>query len=293
MSARPEWERLNRIVCLDDVDRPVVRIGKLSCQVAIEAVTQECIPAGLGSFSARRFRQYSHRKRKIRADHDDPFALADDCRNQTDIGTGIKPGLIRTGCASGAQAYKRNDSSDVFLQTGLERCRNVANSCGPSGVKMLSGWNCTPSSASFLCRTPMTSPSAVHAVTSNVSGTRRALRSANDSGRAGKGFGNAAVSRPLVKDLRRLAVHQPSLRARSTRRRPPRALVPEAHAEHRDLASEGADHVFRHTRLGRNARVRGDAQVRRLDLTRRLDVISSFRCTRTSAPSTRKACTRL
>ena len=53
----------------------------------------------------------------------------------------------------------------------LHRPRNAESSFGPSGVRMLSGWNCTPSSASALCRTPMTSPSAVQAVTSNASGT--------------------------------------------------------------------------------------------------------------------------
>ena len=44
-------------------------------------------------------------------------------------------------------------------------------SVGPSGVRMLSGWNCTPSTASSRCRTPMISPSAVRADTSSTAGS--------------------------------------------------------------------------------------------------------------------------
>ena len=38
-------------------------------------------------------------------------------------------------------------------------------------VRMLSGWNCTPSSGHSRCRRPITTPSSVQADTSRQSGT--------------------------------------------------------------------------------------------------------------------------
>ncbi len=53
-----------------------------------------------------------------------------------------------------------------------DRSRKLRPSCGPSGVRTLSGWNWTPSIGSARWRTPITSPSGVRAVTSRSSGTR-------------------------------------------------------------------------------------------------------------------------
>src|SRR5581483_2025835 len=41
----------------------------------------------------------------------------------------------------------------------------------PSGVRIDSGWNCTPSTASSRCRTPMITPLSLRALTSSTSGT--------------------------------------------------------------------------------------------------------------------------
>src|SRR5438128_5033780 len=49
--------------------------------------------------------------------------------------------------------------------------RKLPSSRFPSTVRMDSGWNCTPSTGQWRCRTPMLSPSSAHAVTSSVSGT--------------------------------------------------------------------------------------------------------------------------
>src|SRR5438128_76836 len=49
--------------------------------------------------------------------------------------------------------------------------RKLPSSRFPSTVRMDSGWNCTPSTGQWRCRTPMISPSSAHAVTSSVSGT--------------------------------------------------------------------------------------------------------------------------
>ncbi len=54
------------------------------------------------------------------------------------------------------------------------RSRKFRPSRGPSGVSTDSGWNCTPSIGRARCRTPITSPSGVRAVTSRSSGTRSA-----------------------------------------------------------------------------------------------------------------------
>ena len=48
-------------------------------------------------------------------------------------------------------------------------------------------------------------------------------------------------------------------------------LMPEADAENRYPAGEGADHVLRHPGLGWDTGPRGDAQVRRLNLESCLD----------------------
>src|SRR5581483_8489887 len=56
------------------------------------------------------------------------------------------------------------------------RLRKLRQSSGPSGVRTLSGWNCTPSTGSERCRTAITSPSSVVAETSSSSGTRVAAR---------------------------------------------------------------------------------------------------------------------
>ena len=49
--------------------------------------------------------------------------------------------------------------------------RKLASSPGPSGVRMDSGWNCTPSTGRSRWRSPMTTPSEVSAVTSSTSGS--------------------------------------------------------------------------------------------------------------------------
>ena len=49
--------------------------------------------------------------------------------------------------------------------------QEIPQQCGPSGVRMLSGWNCTPSTVSVRWRTPMISPSAVRALTSSSGGS--------------------------------------------------------------------------------------------------------------------------
>ena len=48
--------------------------------------------------------------------------------------------------------------------------RKFLSSACPCSVRMDSGWNCTPSTAKALWRTPMISPSSVHAVISRHSG---------------------------------------------------------------------------------------------------------------------------
>ena len=61
----------------------------------------------------------------------------------------------------------------AFEQLGerlLDHVRKFRPSSGPSGVRTLSGWNCTPSIGSSRWRTPITSPSGVRAVTSSSSG---------------------------------------------------------------------------------------------------------------------------
>src|SRR6185295_7482969 len=54
---------------------------------------------------------------------------------------------------------------------GDDHERKFSAICAPSGVRTLSGWNCTPSTGCSTCRTPITSPSAVRAVTCSASGT--------------------------------------------------------------------------------------------------------------------------
>ena len=48
--------------------------------------------------------------------------------------------------------------------------QEILHQRGPSGVRMLSGWNCTPSTIKRRWRTPMISPSGVRAVTSSSGG---------------------------------------------------------------------------------------------------------------------------
>src|SRR5581483_7288407 len=49
--------------------------------------------------------------------------------------------------------------------------RKLRRMSWPAGVRMDSGWNCTPSTGSSRWRTPMITPLSLHADTSSASGT--------------------------------------------------------------------------------------------------------------------------
>src|ERR1700743_2856515 len=61
------------------------------------------------------------------------------------------------------QALREAASFDCFTK--------FSSSAWPCSDRIDSGWNCTPSTASSLWRTPMISPSSVHADTSRQSGS--------------------------------------------------------------------------------------------------------------------------
>ena len=66
-----------------------------------------------------------------------------------------------------AQVAAVGDSGD----RGGDHVRKFLAIAGPSGVRTLSGWNCTPSIGCATWRTPITSPSGVRDVTMSSSGT--------------------------------------------------------------------------------------------------------------------------
>ena len=67
---------------------------------------------------------------------------------------------------AGCSSHRRPPAA---FETGRS-FRNASISRLPSGVSTLSGWNCTPSSGSVRCRTPMISPRSERAVTSSTAG---------------------------------------------------------------------------------------------------------------------------
>ena len=81
----------------------------------------------------------------------------------------VAQGRSHHGGTHGRRRLRDGVASEV---NGLHAAcsRKFFNIAWPCSVRMLSGWNCTPSMASVLCFTPMISPSGVQAVTFRQSG---------------------------------------------------------------------------------------------------------------------------
>ena len=78
-------------------------------------------------------------------------------------------GRQRASCEE--RAEDRREGERRFAHDARPRRRSqLPRSLLPSVVRMLSGWNCTPSTSSVRCRSPMISPSRVHALTTRSSG---------------------------------------------------------------------------------------------------------------------------
>ena len=162
---------------------------------------------------------------------------------------------------------------------------------GPSGVRTLSGWNWTPSIGNAVCRTPITSPSAVRDVTSSSSGTVVAASEVvtADLELVGQAGVDAAA---VVRDDARLAVQErlrlPDLATECLHDR----LVAEAHAEGRRRRPERGSAPPTRRRVGRP----GPGEITSRSgarLTASSVVIASLRTVTTSAPSSSNRCTRL
>src|SRR5207245_8922086 len=69
-----------------------------------------------------------------------------------------------------AERCARREVSDRILNHRLASLRKFRRSPGPSGVRIDSGWNWTPSTGWFRCRTAMISPSSAVALTSRSRG---------------------------------------------------------------------------------------------------------------------------
>eukprot|EP00123_Amoebidium_parasiticum_P011830 comp20925_c0_seq1/m.27930 comp20925_c0_seq1/g.27930 ORF comp20925_c0_seq1/g.27930 comp20925_c0_seq1/m.27930 type:complete len:309 (+) comp20925_c0_seq1:380-1306(+) len=65
--------------------------------------------------------------------------------------------------------YRRGAS--ISSHVPAEYARKLRNMSWPCSLRILSGWNCTPSTTYFLCLTAITMPPWVFAVTSSASGT--------------------------------------------------------------------------------------------------------------------------
>ena len=128
----------------------------------------------------------------------------------------------------------------------LPRRRPSPGSCAaaswPSPVRMLSGWNCTPSIGSSRWRTPITTLVGGGGDLEAVGHRRRVDDQAVVAG-AGQRRRQAGEHADLaVLDRRRLAVHQRRGPHDPCPERVPDRLVAEAHAEHRHAAlGEGED----------------------------------------------------
>ena len=94
--------------------------------------------------------------------------------NAPDIAAGNSGDAICTSKRSASASVRSRRCNKCSSSCGedcmRQRSRKFLINAGPSGVRTLSGWNCTPSMGSVLCRTPMISPLEVLAVTSSTAG---------------------------------------------------------------------------------------------------------------------------
>ena len=118
-----------------------------------------------------------------------------------------------------------------------QRARKLRSRSWPQPVRMLSGWNCTPSTSCSRWRTPMIVPSAVVAVTSRLGGQRRRVdrqrvvagrrQRRRQAGEHAPPCGRSCDVLPCISSVR-----ADDRRAVDVADR----LVAEAHAEHRRAA---------------------------------------------------------
>ena len=167
------------------------------------------------------------------------------------------------------------------------------SNCFPSGVKIDSGWNCTPWIGYSRWRRPMISFSAVSAVISRTSGTSPAARSANDTASP-----QTATATPRIRPCRRAGSAKSSRASADPPAPPPPQKHPQCTGAQGTLPGSAPRAKWRITslrnsRFARRARPRRNANLLRLQRRDLLDRDLVIPLTINSAPSSPKYCTRL
>ena len=186
------------------------------------------------------------------------------CSVQASVETEVKR-LACVGVARGGARRPLRFPDRAHAKTSsAQRSRKFASSRGPRGVRMLSGWNCTPSAANSRWRSPL--DLSFERVSRDLQRVRKSLL--DDFERVvatrDEGFRQAVVqAASIVKHAARLPVARMP-RALDTRSADlGQGLVSEANAQDREASEEGLDQFhgssrgFGPTGTGRNDQVRG------------------------------------